>query len=107
MRSTSPNRLKATADGGPSQLPVAVLGGDHGDLPLEESMGEATAAAVVRQPIALVLDLSLMTHSARNRFLTDFFAALFRLNREVLHLVLDEADEAAPQNPLPESRSDR
>jgi Helicase HerA, central domain len=94
--------LKATADGGPSQLPVAVLGGDHGDLPLEESMGEATAAAVVRQPIALVLDLSLMTHSARNRFLTDFFAALFRLNRDVLHLVLDEADEAAPQNPLPE-----
>jgi hypothetical protein len=96
--------LKATADGGPSQLPVSVLGGDHGDLPLEESMGEATAAAVVRQPIALVLDLSLLTHAARNRFLTDFFAALFRLNREVLHLVLDEADEAAPQNPLPETR---
>jgi hypothetical protein len=26
------------------------------------------------------------------------------LNRDVLHLVLDEADEAAPQNPLPETR---
>ena len=96
--------LKALADGGPSQLPVAVLGGDHGDRPLEESMGEAAAAAVVRLPIALVLDLSLMTHAARHHFLTDFCAALFRLNREVLHLVLDEADEAAPQNPLPETR---
>lgn len=96
--------LKAASDGNPSQLPVAVLGGDHGDLPLEEGMGEPTAAAVVRLPIALVLDLSLMTHAARTRLLTDFCAALFRLNRQVLHLVLDEADEAAPQNPLPETR---
>ena len=96
--------LKATAAGAASQLPVAVLGGDHGDLPIEEGMGEAAAAAVVRLPIALILDLSLMTHAARNRFLTDFFAALFRLNRDVLHLVLDEADEAAPQSPLPETR---
>jgi hypothetical protein len=83
---------------------VAVLGGDHGDLPLEESMGEGAATAAVRLPIALVLDLSLMTHAARTRFLTDFLAALFRLNRDVLHLVLDEADEAAPQSPLPETR---
>ncbi|MFO1155228.1 MAG: DUF87 domain-containing protein [Rhodospirillales bacterium] len=96
--------LKATAEGGPSQLPVAVLGGDHGDLPLEESMGEGVASAAVRLPIVLVLDLSLMTHGARTRFLTDFLAALFRLNRDVLHLVLDEADEAAPQSPLPETR---
>ena len=96
--------LKATADGGVSPLPVAVLGGDHGDLALEESMGETTAAAVVRLPITLVLDLSLMTHAVRTRFLTDFFATLFRLNRDVLHLVLDEADEVAPQNPLPETR---
>ncbi len=96
--------LKATADGGVSQLPVAVLGGDHGDLALDENMGEAAAAAVVRLPITLVLDLSLMTHAARTRFLTDFFATLFRLNRDVLHLVLDEADEVAPQNPLPETR---
>ena len=96
--------LKATAEGGPSKLPVAVLGGDHGDLPLEEGMGEGAATAAVRLPIALVLDLSLMTHAARTRFLTDFFAALFRLNRDVLHLVLDEADEAAPQNPLPDTR---
>jgi hypothetical protein len=96
--------LKATADGSPSQLPVAVLGGDHGDLALAEGMGEAAAAAVVRLPIALVLDLSLMTHAARTRLLTDFFAALFRLNRDVLHLVLDETDEVAPQNPLPETR---
>ena len=77
--------LKATADGGVSPLPVAVLGGDHGDLALEESMGETAAAAVVRLPITLVLDLSLMTHAARTRFLTDFFATLFRLNRDVLH----------------------
>lgn len=96
--------LKASADGGPSELPVAVLGGDHGDLALDEAMGEAAATAVVRLPFALVLDLSLMTHAARTRFLTDFLGALFRLNREVLHLVLDEADEAAPQNPLPETR---
>jgi DNA helicase HerA-like ATPase len=83
--------LKATADGGASPLPVAVLGGDRGDLPLEESMGEAAAAAVVRLTIALVLDLSSMTHAARIRFLTDYFAALFRSNRDILHLVPDEA----------------
>lgn len=96
--------LKATPEGAASQLPVAVLGGDHADLALSESLGEAAAAAAVQLPLVLVLDLSLMTHSARTRFLTDFLAALFRLNRDVLHLVLDEADEAAPQNPLPETR---
>lgn len=55
--------LKATAEGSPSKLPVAVLGGDHSDLPLEEGMGEGAAAAIVRLPLAFVLDLSLMTHA--------------------------------------------
>jgi DNA helicase HerA-like ATPase len=40
----------------------------------------------------------------RHRFVTEFAEALYRDNRAPLHLVIDEADEFAPQNPLPETK---
>jgi hypothetical protein len=82
-----------------SGYPVAVFGGDHADVPLEESAGEVIASAVVANRFPAILDLSLLRKAGVRRFLTPFLEALYRLNREPLHLFVDEADDVAPQQP--------
>lgn len=90
--------LRAAADGISPGLPIAVLGGDHGDLPLTEDMGTSVAQLVVEQRVPLVIDISLFHKAQMVRFMTAFAEKLYHSNREALHLVLDEADMFAPQN---------
>lgn len=92
--------LRSSADGKKAGLPIAVLGGDHGDLPLDEKAGELVADVVVDQGLSVVLDLSHLRKGPRAHFMTDFAERLFHRNRDPLHLVLDEADEFAPQRPV-------
>jgi hypothetical protein len=93
--------LRASADGKHEGLPIIVLGGDHGDAPLEEHAGEIIAAMIVEDRLSLVIDLSLFRKGQQVRFMTDFCEALYRKNRQALHLVMDEADAFAPQRPMP------
>lgn len=95
--------LRAGADGSSDGLPIVILGGKHGDLPLEEGAGKFIAELVVDYPGHYVLDLSLLdTRAAERRFATDFGEALLRRKRQPgkdfpLHLFVDEADMFAPQ----------
>lgn len=96
--------LRAGADGDPrGGLPVVVLGGQHGDAPLEVGAGRYVAELVVEEPGWYVLDLSLLdTRSAERTFATDFAEALIRRKRQPgrdfpLHLFVDEADMFVPQ----------
>lgn len=89
--------LRANAAGDGPGLPVAILGGDHADLPLDPHAGDAVAAFVADQGPALVLDLSLMRKGEQQRFVTAFAERLYHQNRRALHLVFDEADAFAPQ----------
>lgn len=82
-------------------LPVVIFGGDHADVPLEETAGELIADVIVRERFSAVLDLSLLRKGARKRFVLDFLEKLYDANREPLVLVVDEADMFAPQKPLP------
>ena len=93
--------LRASADGQRPGLPIVILGGDHGDVPLELGSGELIADLVVEEGIAAVLDLSRFRKGEQTRFMTDFCERLYHRNRAPLHLVLDEADAFAPQRPLP------
>lgn len=95
--------LRSRADGSPG-LPVAIVGGEHGDAPLQAEQAEVLAAWLVERNASAVIDLSEMLIGERHRFVTDFADHLYRLNRSPLHLVVDEADEFMPQNPLPETR---
>jgi uncharacterized protein len=92
--------LRASADGTGEGLPIVVLGGEHGDLPLHESTGEIIADLVVEEGLSVVLDLSHCRKGEQTRFMTDFAERLYHKNREPLHLVLDEADAFAPQRPM-------
>jgi hypothetical protein len=80
-----------------SHYPVVVFGGEHADIPLEESAGEVVARSIVENRYPAVIDLSLFRKGAMFRFMVTFAEALYRLNREPVHLFVDEADAVAPQ----------
>jgi uncharacterized protein len=92
--------LRASADGTREGLPIAILGGEHGDVPLDVAAGEIIANVVVEEGLSVVLDLSHCRKGEQTRFMTDFAERLYYKNREPLHLVLDEADAFAPQRPM-------
>ncbi len=91
--------LRASADGRRAGLPIVIAGGDHADVPITPSSGEAVARLVVEENLSLVIDLSTFRKGEQTRFMTAFAETLYHLNRAPRHLVLDEADAFAPQRP--------
>lgn len=92
--------LRYAADGQTIAHNIPVIGGLHGDLPLEETQGAAVADAVVNLGISAVLDVSMLTKSAQRRFLTDFaerFLQNKKSNRSPVHCFFEEAQEYMPQ----------
>lgn len=92
--------LRSSVDGKQKGLPVVVMGGDHGDVPLEAGSGKVIAAFVAdaRNP-STVLDLSGFDDDEVERFANDFQRHLYKINRHRLHLVYDECQFIAPENP--------
>jgi hypothetical protein len=80
-----------------SDYPVVIFGGEHADVPLEESAGEVIAKSIVENRFPAVLDLGLFRKGQMIRFMVAFAETLYRLNREAVHLFVDEADAFAPQ----------
>lgn len=89
--------LRSGFDGAGAGLPVVIVGGDHADLPLEETAGRGLARLLVGQRQSAVLDLSRLSKAAARRLMADFLGELYRCNCAPLHLVVDEADLLAPQ----------
>lgn len=95
--------LRSSATGKQAGLPVVIFGGEHADLPLEETQGAVIAEAVVEGRFPAIIDLSLLSKSAARRFNADFLETLYRRNRNPLLLVVDEADLLAPQRTMPDT----
>lgn len=94
--------LRSNAKGDGPGLSVYVLGGQHGDVPLEVSAGRFIADLVVDSGHSFVLDLSDFTKGSMRRFCADFLERLYDRKaraRTTLLLVIDEAHELAPQSP--------
>src|SRR5579884_67813 len=89
--------LRYDADGKSPGLPVVILGGEHADVPIEESSGAVIADFVIEHRATAVLDLGLFTKGAQRRFMVDFAERLYLKNRDALHVVLDECDTFVPQ----------
>lgn len=75
--------------------PVLVMGGDHGDVPLEASAGKVVAEFLVKERVSTVLDVSDFGKAGMIKFVTDLATTLYRRNRDVLQFMLDEADMVA------------
>lgn len=104
--------LRSSADGEAPGFPVVVFGGDHGDVEISDSMGEALGGLVAGAGLSSVIDLSGFGVGEMRRFVSGFAGALYHHLRAPLHLVIDEADEFAPQRIGPDqtamfSRIDR
>lgn len=92
--------LRSSADGKSAGLSITIMGGKHGDIPLEPTAGTIVADLVVSEGISLVLDFSLFESKADEiRFTTAFLDRFYRKNTEPVLLVVDEADVFAPQKP--------
>lgn len=98
--------LRANREGQPSQRNIIIMGGEHGDVPLEDTAGVIVANFIVESGSSVVLDLShFPSKAAQNRFVTALAERLYRLKgavqyRTPLHLMLDEADQFCPQRPM-------
>jgi hypothetical protein len=93
--------LRSSEDGRHEGLPIPIFGGDHADVPLDPNSGTLVADLVVNERLSVVLDLSRMSSSSdAARFMLAFSERLYHKNRKPLHLILDEADEWAPQHPM-------
>lgn len=92
--------LRSSRDGKAPGIPCVIFGGKHAMAPLEPTAGKLLAEFVgdPSQPSA-VLDVKPWSRGEQVRFLGDFLAALYQKNDAPLLLVLDEADQVAPQRP--------
>jgi uncharacterized protein len=89
--------LRHSRDGKGPGLSVIILGGEHADVPLEETGGTVIADFVIEHRQPVVLDLGLFSKSAQRRFMVDFAERLYLKNRDALHVMLDECDTFVPQ----------
>jgi uncharacterized protein len=92
--------LRSSADGKGTGYPIAILGGDHADIPLEPTAGVVVADLLVDERLSAILDVSPWTKADRRRFVADLLERLYVRNREAMHLVLEEADLFAPEGQL-------
>jgi len=97
--------LRSSLDGKEEGFPVFIIGGSHGDVPLEPTAGKVVADLVVDNPGYYIVDMSLTNSNAeQDRFAMEFAERLYRRKEQArfpLHLFIDEADSFIPQRPLP------
>ena len=94
--------LRTMADGS-AGFPVVIFGGEQADVPVAPDAGAMLGALLADDRVTqAIVDVSDMTGGERTRFLTAMLERLYVGARVPRHLILDEADEMASQNPLPE-----
>jgi hypothetical protein len=97
--------IRSSANGKEPGLPVVILGGSHGDVPLETNSGELVGRMVVEERISVLLDLSEFRKAQVPTFMAPFLETVYRLKakdeyRTAMMMVIDEADAIAPQRPF-------
>lgn len=90
--------IRTSASGDRPGLPIPVLGGRHGDVPLDATAGELVADLLVDQKLSAILDVSEFTKAELRRFLKAFGDRFYRrADRTPTHLFLEECHEYLPQ----------
>ena len=97
--------LRCNRDGTPGGLPIVIIGGQRGDLPLEKDSGARIADAILENNISCVIDMSSESKNSVRKFVTDFCDRLMDLNPSgTRHIFLEEAPELVPQRPMGEQK---
>jgi len=96
--------LRLLADGKTRGYDIPVIGGAHGDVPLEPEAGELIADLLCGESLSAIIDVSEFSEAGRKRFVTAFARKLLKLKREKsspIHVMLEEAQLFAPQQVRP------
>lgn len=97
--------LRSSLDGSkPSGMHVLVVGGPHGDVPLDRAAGADIARTIVEANVSCIIDFSEEPSSAYMQFVQDFAETMWRINKSPRILMFDEVHRLAPQNLFPEQR---
>lgn len=94
--------LRLDAEGKkPSRYNIIIFGGPHGDVPINEHAGALIGETAATMAQSCIIDTSLFEVKAKEiRFYRDFMEAFYaKANKEPVHLICDEVDFLAPQNP--------
>lgn len=90
--------LTSSKDGKRAGLPFVILGGPYGHAPLHSSAGKAIGDVVASGSLPLsIIDMADFEAGGLQRFFVDFAETIFKRNRGVLYLVVEEAHEFAPK----------
>lgn len=96
--------LRLAAGGGGRGIEIPVLGGEHGDVPLEPAGGALVADTIVERATSAVVDVSRFRKGQRAQFVTDFAEQLFHrkktARKAALHLIVEEAHVFIPQRTM-------
>lgn len=88
--------LRSNADGDGPGFDIPIFGGDHGDVPIAPEQGEAVGN-IIAGGVSAIVDVSSMDGRDQRRFVLGLMRALRRKPKGNFHLIVDEADEFAPQ----------
>lgn len=77
--------------------PVLIIGGDHADIPLAPDAGKYIAEFLVSERVSTVLDLTDLSTQQMWTFIADLGERMYKLNRDICHVFIDEADMIAGQ----------
>ena len=94
--------LRSSIDGTREGYPVLVMGGPHGQLPLEQTHGKTVAQFIVEERVPVILSLRHMRKTGQRQFVRDLAEELYHLKgrpqyRQPLTVVIDEAPLFIPQ----------
>jgi uncharacterized protein len=97
--------LRCKPDGTPGGYPIVIIGGPHGDLPLDAHSGARIAEAILQENLCCVIDLKMESKNNWRKFVADFCDRLMELNPAVpRHIFIEEAPEFVPQKPMGEQK---
>jgi hypothetical protein len=88
--------LRSNASGDGPGFDIPIFGGDHGDVAITRDQGGAVGGYIAGG-VSAIVDLSDMDSRDQRMFMLAFMRALRKKPRGTFHLVIDEADEFAPQ----------
>lgn len=90
--------LRSSMSGRGKGFKIPIFGGEHGDVEIGVWDGPAVADIVLKQTVSCIIDLSgFRTGSDQRMFMEGFIGALRGKPKGVLNLIVDEADEFAPE----------
>lgn len=92
--------LRLAADGKSPGIQIPILGGDHGDVPIDEGHGRLVAETAAQSRASMIVDISDFTGGEVRKFVVEFataFLAAKKRHPSPVMVVWEECQDIVPQ----------